>query len=61
MAINKSSIGAKSHNLYDSYLQEKHNEKIEIKEALIKVEEDMCQLKSLLSQIASLTCKKNVS
>lgn len=61
MAINKSSTKVKSPNLYDSYLEEKQNEKLEIKEALIKVEEDMCQLKSLLSQIASLTCKKNVS
>jgi hypothetical protein len=61
MAINKSSTKVISPNLYDSYLEEKQNEKLEIKEALIKVEEDMCQLKSLLSQIASLTCKKNVS
>ena len=46
---------------FDAYLEQKQNKDLEIKEALIKVEEDMCQLKSLLAQIASIKCRKNVS
>jgi hypothetical protein len=46
---------------FDEYLEQKQYKDLEIKEALIKVEEDMCQLKSLLAQIASIKCRKNVS
>jgi hypothetical protein len=59
MPINKTSSGVGS-NLYDTYLQQKNREKLEVKESLAKIEEDMCKLKSLLAQIDFIKSKKNV-
>jgi hypothetical protein len=59
MAINKTSNGVGS-NLYDTYLQQKNKEKLEVKESLVKIEEDMCKLKDILAQIDLIKNKKNV-
>ncbi len=60
MAINKTSNGVGSLNLYDNYLQQKNKEKLEVKESLVKIEEDMCKLKDILAQIDLIKNKKNV-
>ncbi len=60
MAINKTSNGVGSPNLYDNYLQQKNKEKLEVKESLVKIEEDMCKLKDILAQIDLIKNKKNV-
>jgi len=52
MTINKTSNGVGSPNLYDNYLQQKNKEKLEVKESLVKIEEDMCKLKDILAQIS---------
>jgi len=59
MAINKTSNGVGS-NLYDTYLQQKNKERLEVKESLAKIEKDMCKLKSILAQIDLIKNKKNV-
>ncbi len=59
MIINKTSNGVGS-NLYDTYLQQKNKEKLEVKESLVKIEEDMCKLKDILAQIDLIKNKKNV-
>jgi hypothetical protein len=59
MSINKTSSGVGS-NLYDTYVQQKNKERLEVKESLAKIEEDMCKLKSILAQIDLIKNKKNV-
>jgi hypothetical protein len=59
MSINKTSSVVRS-NLYDTHVQQKNKERLEVKESLAKIEEDMCKLKSILAQIDLIKNKKNV-
>ena len=43
------------------YIEQIHQERIEVKMALEKIEQGMVELKTLIDQIAAIRCNKDVS